>query len=146
MDIFHVKQHLWVAARELYPDPVQAAQWVKKMKNNLKRGRAAKVISILEEAAKELPGPAKGEIDKQLAYLKEHEPRMDYSKGIARGEPIGSGAIESTCRQYQCRFKRVGQFCTKESDEGLMCIETFWRNNRWASLFPHAKTADPSKN
>jgi hypothetical protein len=146
VDIFHVKQHLWVAARELYPDPAQAAQWVKKMKNNLKRGRAGKVVSSLEEAAKELPGPAKGLVAKQMAYIKEHESRMDYAKGIARGEPIGSGAIESTCHQYQCRFKRTGQFWTKEGDEGLMCVETFWRNNRWASLFPHAAAADSSKN
>jgi hypothetical protein len=57
---------------------------------------------------------------------------------------LGSGAIESTCRQYQCRFKRPGQFWTRSGDEALMCLETFWRNGCWHLLFPHSP--DPSKN
>ena len=55
-------------------------------------------------------------------------------------QPLGSGAIESTCRQYQCRFKRTGQFWTTAGDEALLCLETFWRNGRWHELYPHAKT------
>jgi hypothetical protein len=56
-------------------------------------------------------------------------------------EPLGSGAIESTCRQYQCRFKRTGQFWTTAGDEALMCLETFWRNDRWHELYPHATSS-----
>jgi len=54
-------------------------------------------------------------------------------------EPLSSGAIESSCRQYQCRFKRTGQFWTTAGDEALLCLETFWRNDRWHELYPHAK-------
>ena len=57
-------------------------------------------------------------------------------------EPVGSGAVESACRQYQGRFKRTGQFWTKEGDEALMCLETYWRNGRWHELHPHAKPAN----
>ena len=42
-----------------------------------------------------------------------------------------------SCRQYQCRFKRTGQFWTTDGDEALMCLETFWRNDRWHVLYPH---------
>jgi len=31
-------------------------------------------------------------------------------------------------------------------DEGLMCLETFWRNNRWHLLFPHILHGDPRRN
>lgn len=55
-------------------------------------------------------------------------------------QPLASGAIESTCRQDQCRFKRTGQFWTTVGDEALLCVETFWRNGRWHELYPHAKT------
>jgi hypothetical protein len=61
------------------------------------------------------------------------------------GEPLGSGAMESTCRQYQVRFKRTGQFWSQTGDEALMCLETFRRNGRWHILFPHSES-DPSKN
>jgi hypothetical protein len=55
-------------------------------------------------------------------------------------------AIESTCRQYQCRFKRTGQFWSMEGDETLMCLETVWRNGRWHDLFPHAKPPSLANN
>src|SRR5438034_8043836 len=35
-------------------------------------------------------------------------------------QPLGSGAVESTCRQCQCRFKRTGQFWTTVGDESLL--------------------------
>ena len=46
----------------------------------------------------------------------------------------------------QCRFKRPGQFWSKEGDEALLCLETFWRNGRWHLLFPHALPHDPARN
>src|SRR5438105_4562718 len=78
--------------------------------------------------------------------LESHQERMDYAVARRAGEPQGSGAMESTCRQYQCRFKRPGQFWSCAGDEALMCLETFWRNGRWHLLFPHSTHGDPSKN
>jgi hypothetical protein len=55
--------------------------------------------------------------------------------------------MESTCKQYQVRFHRSGQFWTTAGDEALMCLETFWRNARWSLLFPHVPSGfDPSRN
>src|ERR1039457_6309983 len=65
---------------------------------------------------------------------------------LKANEPLGSGAVESTCRQYQCRFKRTGQFWNTAGDEALMYLETFWRNGQWHQLFPHAKVTSPHLN
>jgi hypothetical protein len=146
VDLYHIKQHLWTAARELHEDPVEGALWVRKMKQRLKRGQVGKVIASLEEAMGELEAKSQETVKKEAAYLKEHAERMDYHQAQKRGEPVGTGAIESTCRQYQCRFKRPGQFWSKAGDEALLCLETFWRNGRWSHLFPHVKNFDPSKN
>ena len=81
-----------------------------------------------------------------MSYLESHRARMDYAAARRAGEPQGSGAMESTCRQYQCRFKRPGQFWSCAGDEGLMCLETFWRNERWGLLFPHILRGDPRRN
>ena len=82
---------------------------------------------------------------KEVEYLKTHQDRMDYRAGRRAGEPIGSGPVEATCRQAQCRFKRPGQFWSTDGDEALLCLETFWRNDRWARLFPHT-ACDPARN
>jgi hypothetical protein len=83
----------------------------------------------------------------RLHYKAVRDARQALKQGKATPEqirlanqPLGSGAIESTCRQYQCRFKRTGQFWTMAGDEALMCLETFWRNDRWHQLYPHAKS------
>ncbi len=53
------------------------------------------------------------------------------------GQPLGSGAIESTCSQYQGRFKLRGQFWSLEGDEALLALATLHLNDRWNRLFPH---------
>ena len=70
---------------------------------------------------------------------------MDYAESKQRGELLGSGAMESTCRQYQCHFKRPGQFWSQTGDEALLSHETFWRNGRWNLLFPHINNFDPTR-
>jgi hypothetical protein len=116
------------------------------MKNQLKRGRAQRVIGSLAEVARALTGAKKEAAQKEINYLQEHAKRMTYAGARQRNEPCGTGPIESTCRQYQCRFKRPGQFWSKEGDEALLSVDNFWRNNRWHLLFPHSKNCDPSKN
>jgi hypothetical protein len=107
----------------------------------------AGTVHTLEEILGAIPaGAARVEATKEINYLCEHQNRMDYRAGSRCGEPIGSGAIESTCRQAQCRFKRPGQYWSQQGDEALLGLETFWRNNRWHLLFPHNRNLGPSEN
>ncbi len=91
-------------------------------------------------------GPAAVAVARGVDYFREHAGRMDYRAARRAGEPIGSGAVEATCRQAQCWFKRPGQFWSQRGDEALLCLEMFWRNNRWHLLFPHAAPSDPARN
>lgn len=112
----------------------------------LKNESALKVIGQLEDALVALPGgPAATVVAQEVEYFHEHQERMDYRSGRRAGEPIGSGPVEATCRQYQCRFKRPGQFWSQAGDESLLCLETFWRNERWQLLFPHS-AFNPARN
>jgi hypothetical protein len=113
----------------------------------LKNQSAIKVIRQLEEVLVGLPaGGAAEAVQKEINCFYEHQERMDYRAGRWRGQPIGSGPVEATCRQAQCRFKRPGQFWSQQGDEALLCLETFWRNGRWHLLFPHAFPHDPARN
>jgi hypothetical protein len=147
LDFYHASQHLWAVANALHPDnPTAARQWVEPLLKKLKHGRAVSLLNDLRKVAKGLRRNKRQAVEAELSYLETHQQRMDYAVARKAGEPQGSGAIESTCRQYQCRFKRPGQFWSCAGDEGLMCLETFWRNNRWHLLFPHILQGDPCKN
>jgi hypothetical protein len=145
VDLYHVKQHLWAVAGQLYEqDKAQARQWLRPLFRQLegKRQGAAQVLDTLKDLlhTREQMTPAQREkLAKEIGYFETHAHRMDYAKGKHRQQPVGSGAIESTCRQYQVRFKRAGQFWSLPGDESLLALETLHRNGRWHLLFAHTK-------
>ena len=147
LDFYHAVQHLVVVGRALVGDDQEKFKaWLKPLVRQLKNESSIKVIRQLEEALATMPGgPSAEVVAKEVAYFHEHQERMDYRAGRRAGQPIGSGAIEATCRQYQCRFKRPGQFWSQAGDEALLCLETFWRNHRWHLLFPHS-SFNPARN
>jgi hypothetical protein len=147
LDYYHASQHLWAVAHALYPqDQTAARAWIKPLLKKLKSGRTASLLNDLHTVTKRLRRKKRQAVQAEVNYLESHRERMDYAAARRSGEPQGSGAMESTCRQYQCRFKRPGQFWSCVGDEGLMCLETFWRNNRWRLLFPHIPHGDPRRN
>ena len=147
LDFSHAVQHLVAVGRALWgEDKTQFKAWLQPLGRQLKHPSALKVIRQLDEALAGRPaGPTSDLVAREVAYFREHQDRMDYRAARRAGEPIGSGPVEATCRQGQCRFKRPGQFWSTDGDEALLCLETFWRNERWSLLFPHS-ASDPSKN
>jgi hypothetical protein len=148
LDPWHALQHLWSVAHALYPeDETAAAAWIKPLKDKLLRSKAIEVIEELDGLVAKLRGASRRTVEAERNYLQNNRERLDYKGAKKRGEPLGSGAMESTCKQYQVRFHRPGQFWTKQGDEALMCLETFWRNARWSLLFPHVPPSfNPSRN
>lgn len=148
LDLYHAKEHLWAVARELHgEDTAEAKAWLAPLAKLMESGQPEKMITSLEEILPELEASRREKVARHVRYFKGQEERMrDYAKAKERGEPLGSGAIEATCRQYQTRFKQPGAYWTKEGDEGLLCIQNFWRNRAWHLLFPHAATSHPSQN
>ena len=157
LDLYHADEHLWAIANELHgKDTPEARKWAQPLLKQLHQDRPLALIQSLKEVEATLNTKLKEKLQAQITCFENNKNRINYrdilsarkalKKGTATAaqkikatEPLGSGAIESTCRQYQCRFKRTGQFWSMEGDEALMCLETFWRNEQWHDLFPHAK-------
>jgi hypothetical protein len=64
-----------------------------------------------------------------------HAQRMNYQATHKKGWPIGSGAVESACRQRQCRFKRPGQFWTAAGMRNLGALTEARHNLHWEELW-----------
>lgn len=159
LDLFHADEHLWAVASELYGRGTpEARAWVAPLLQQVRDDQTTQVIAALAQLKPRLLQAQQEKLQTQIEYFEHNAHRMKYRQIIAAREaaeagtatvqqlklanqPLGSGAIESTCRQYQCRFKRTGQFWTTAGDEALLCLETFWRNNRWHELYPHAQPA-----
>jgi len=164
LDLYHADEHLWAVAHELFGQGTpEARAWVTPLLKRLRQDEVPALIQQLQELQPTLTQALQQKLQTQIDYFADNQKRMHYRaiirarKAVDKGtatpaqrlkanEPLGSGAIESTCRQYQCRFKRTGQFWSTAGDEALMCLETFWRNGRWHQLYPHATLTSPSLN
>jgi hypothetical protein len=143
LDLYHANEHLWTLAGELYGQgSPEAKAWVRPYLRWLEQRKdgALDVIESLEQLQRTLEAfdeKQQKALAREVAYLTEHKDRMDYKQARKLGQPGGSGAIESTCSQYQRRFKLTGQFWSLAGDEALLALDTLHRNGRWHLLFPH---------
>ena len=159
LDLFHAEEHLWAVAHDLHGKGTPQAQaWVAPLLQQIRDDQTVAVIATLSELKPCLLEAQQEKIQTQIEYFTRNADRMKYKEILQARDaceqgkateqqkelanhPVGSGAIESACRQYQCRFKRTGQFWTTVGDEALMCLETLWRNGRWDQLYPHARSS-----
>lgn len=133
LDFYHGSQHLWELGRATKGE-AQAAPWVERRLHQLRHGQQKKVLK--EIAALRVPRTEAGRtIQREQGYFKEHRGRMNYEEIARRGWPIGSGAVESACRQKQCRFKRPGQFWTVQGLRNLRALDEARRNGHWSELW-----------
>lgn len=142
VDLYHVKEHLCSLSKELFGNTEKAKEWVAPFLNWLERRTdgALDVLQGLEglrATLDQFTASQQEAIEREIGYFDEHKKRMDYKAGKALGQPLGSGAIESTCSQYQRRFKLTGQFWSLAGDEAFLALATLHRNGRWSQLFPH---------
>ncbi len=134
LDFYHASQHLGVLGAALHGEGTAAASaWVIPRRQRLRQGNASKLIEELK-ALEPPDGEAGAAVRREQKYFEQHAGRMNYREQ-ARSGPIGSGAVESACRQRQCRFKRAGQFWSEEGMKHLCALEEARRNGHWEELW-----------
>ena len=137
LDFYHASEHLWNLGRAYCAQEAAAKAWVERRLHRLRHGQEEGVLE--EIAALKIPRGERGEVvRKEKNYLAGQRGRMNYKEVADRGWPIGSGAVESACRQSQCRFKRPGQFWTQRGLRHLSALDEARRNHHWDELWTAA--------
>lgn len=133
LDFYHASEHLWALGRALRGEE-EARPWVEQRLHWLRHGQESKVLA--EIASLKPPRGERGEIvRKGKIYFAGQKERMHYQRFAKKGWPIGSGTVESACRQKQCRLKRAGQFWTTRGLRNLCALDEARRNHHWRELF-----------
>jgi len=135
LDFYHGSEHLWELGRALHgQQQPELAQWVEPLRHQLRHGKERRVLRQIDRLKKRRGEPGKV-IQREQNYFQTNAGRMNYQEIARRGWPIGSGAVESACRQKQCRFKRCGQFWTKAGLRNLCALDEARRNRHWDELW-----------
>ncbi|MEU5438201.1 ISKra4 family transposase [Streptomyces sp. NPDC020719] len=101
LDLVHVIEKLWAAARCFYPatDP-DAEDWIAAKTARILRGHADRAADEIRAEAddRHLANEDRTGIDKACQYLATNADFVHYKKALATGWPIASGVIEGACR------------------------------------------------
>ena len=135
VDIFHAYEHLWAVGHALYPDAATCAGWVEPLKDALYAAGAPAVIAAL--AAAQPPTTEAADLLRTTrAYFVEHAARMDYPRFVAQHLPIGSGAIESLCKNLvEQRAKGAGMRWTAAGVQAIVSLRAVHRSGQWTDFW-----------
>jgi hypothetical protein len=133
LDFYHASQHVWELGRALHGES-GAKAWVQPLLHQLRHGKEEKALKAIAALPALLAEPGEA-VRREQNYFAGQQHRMKYRSIAARGWPIGSGAVESVCRQRQCRFKRPGQFWTATGLRHLCELEEARHNHHWEELW-----------
>lgn len=137
VDFYHASQHLWSVAHVVHGDDDQARQWIEPLLHQLRHGEHGQVVDLLEIVADEdgYDTDQHKVLRREATYFQTHREHMNYHDAARQGLPIGSGAVESTCKQTQGRFKHTGQFWSLPTEKNLLALYMAYRNNDWQEIW-----------
>ncbi|MGQ0603225.1 MAG: hypothetical protein ACT4QE_16195, partial [Anaerolineales bacterium] len=124
VDWYHAITHLHQAAALLKGEGTPAAQqWFTDYETKLFEGHADQIADCLRDAAKTHRKVA-DDLRREAGYFADNLRRMQYLEIREDGLPIGSGMVESGCKQYRARFAGPGMRWSRAGLERLLPVRT----------------------
>jgi hypothetical protein len=124
LDIMHVLEYLWQAAKAwLPPDDPKATQWVGDKTLQLLQGQVKSIVRNLRRGAtaKGMSSKQREPIDQCANYLANHAAYLNYPAYLAKGYPIATGVIEGACRHLvKDRMELTGARWGLEGGEAIL--------------------------
>jgi hypothetical protein len=129
VDWFHATQYLHKVAEALPWEEGQQQAWLETQKENLWEGEVEKVIAACEEISSWAPEAVKA----LVSYYNHNKARMRYREFREAGYLIGSGTVESACKQLvSLRLKRAGARWTQHGAEMTAKARAAWLSGAWS--------------
>ncbi len=143
VDWYHAKEHLYHAAHVAYGEgSPQAITWAKGQEQVLYQGRAWAVAQSLETLAEQHPVVAAA-LRSEAGYFKSNQRRMYYLELREEGFPIGSGMVESACKQFRARFVGPGMRWSRTGLERLIPVRAAILSDHFDEMWSSAYILPP---
>lgn len=132
VDWYHAVDHLWLAGGLGYGEEAkQVERWVKNRKDELWLGQVDQVITAIETLAQATPAH-QVELRTEAGYFRNNSRRMQYQEFREEGYPVGSGMVESGCKQLvTMRMKGPGMRWSRKGAENMLALRAEYLSDRW---------------
>ena len=141
LDWYHAIEYLTPVAHALFADELSQTEWLTTMKEHLWFSRTQMVIDHFLALAEQ--NVATEPALKAATYYQNNLVRMDYAYFRDQGYFIGSGTVESGCKQIATmRLKRSGAQWGEDGARLVAKARAAWLSDQWHDLV-HAYHALP---
>lgn len=139
VDYYHASERLTTIAEALKLDMDARSTWLTRMRKTLLEpgghGRVLRSIAHMKATYKYKSSLA-ADAKKAEAYLRRYKRFMDYARSRSQGFPIGSGIVESACKQIVSeRLKLSGMRWHREGAKQVMSLRCILLSNIWSKVF-----------
>jgi hypothetical protein len=128
LDIIHVIEYLWKAARVFHPEASPECEtWVTERLLEILRGNSSHVAAGMRRSAtlREIPTAARKPVDTAAGYLLNNAPYLRYDEYLSSGLPIATGVIEGACRHLvKDRMDVTGARWSLEGAEAVLKLRS----------------------
>lgn len=122
VDWYHAKSHLSNVANLLHGEgSAEAKRWLQPHETLLFQGHAERIADELQHSAARAPAGAE-ELRREAGYFCDNQRRMQYMELREDGFPIGSGMVETGCKQFRARFTGSGMRWSRAGIERLLPV------------------------
>ena len=137
LDWYHLSEHIWEAARALYGEEAAAGAWASRCHGLLKESSGLGLLRYLERSRRSRSGSAGLEgLDSLIGYLRPRLAITDYVDYRERGWVIGSGIMESTCKQLVTkRLKGSGRQWSESGALAMTALISQRLNRTWDAFW-----------
>jgi hypothetical protein len=135
VDWYHASQYLSPIVEAAWGENLPAGQaWLEQARTSLWNGQVEALIQDCRVVGQDHP-QAQEAVHKAVTYYAHNEKRMDYARFRAAGYLIGSGTIESGCKQVvSLRLKRAGARWTESGALQTAKARAAWLSGDWDCL------------
>lgn len=140
VDLWHVLERLWTVAEAKFGSRTSAAAkaWQEQMRSHLEHDLVGTVIAELERWEPQRKAHRKLR-EEQLTFFQGNRERMKYQTYLARGYLVGSGPIESRCKQLvQSRLHEGGMHWREKTAEAVLAIRSCLQSTEPTDLRAYA--------
>jgi hypothetical protein len=133
LDWYHLSEHIWATGRQLYPqDDAAASRWVSTCLTHLHDSSGIGLLRHLHRSRKVRKASEQALIDELTSYVQPRLAITDYVDYRAAGYVIGSGIMESTCKQLVAqRLKGPGMQWSEAGALAMTALIAHRINGTW---------------
>lgn len=150
LDVIHVVEYVWEAARVFHADDDQAAEaWVAERMEAILGGRARTVATGIRRRATRngYTGTERKTLDRVAGYLANNAVYMDYPHALANGWPIATGVIEGACRHLvKDRFDITGARWSPHGAEAVLKLRALIINGDFDTYWDYHQQRELERN